>query len=300
MQKPEGVWVPIATAFDADENVDITGLQELVQYIVQAGVDGLILAGTTGEFYALDEQDRKVIYEAVLGQVKSRVPVYSGTGAVTTRKALKLIEQAESSGIDGLLVITPFYISPSQEDLLSYYSTVAKATSLPIIIYSNPGRTGGIYPAPSIVAELSEQRNIVGIKDSSGDLALTAEYIDIIDSSRFAVLMGQDKLFFQGLIQGCSGLVAATANIAPKLLVDLWNAYRSKDWETCLELQKKVTLIRKGFELLPFPVAAKVMIEMIGIKVGSPRGPLGSRPISSVERRKLESIVEEISPWITR
>jgi len=291
----EGVYVPLATAFKEDGGIDKAAMQKLTDHVLENGVHGVMPAGSTGEFFALTMKDRQVLLEVVLDKVNGRVPVFAGTGAVTTKETIELTRQAESIGADGVLVITPFYISPSQEELYQHYMKIAKSTSLPIILYSNPGRTGGLYPAPETVLRISKVENIVGLKDSSGNLALTAEYIKQTQDQDFCILMGQDKLFFAGLAHGCTALVAATANVAPKLLVQLYEAYISRDFQSCLDLQHKVTLVRKGFESMPFPVAAKAMIKMAGVDVGLPAAPMGlGRELSPEELRQLEGIVKEV------
>ena len=292
----KGVFVPLATAFNNSGAVDVSTMRKLTKFVVDNGVRGVMPAGSTGEFFGLNKKDRKILLEAVLSEAQGKIPVYAGTGAVTTREVIELTKQAEEIGADGVLILTPFYIMPSQEDLYEHYVRIANNTSLPVIVYSNPGRTGGVCPAPETVLKLSRIENIVGLKDSSGNLALTAEYIRQTEDGDFCVLMGQDKLFFAGLMHGCTALVAATANVAPKLVVELYDAYVNKSFERCLHLQKKVTLLRDGFECLPFPVAAKALIKMVGIDVGPPRAPLGlGRELSSEELKKLKKIIEEVS-----
>ena len=291
----KGVFVPLATAFDVKGHIDRSAMRKLTKFVLEAGVHGVMPAGSTGEFFALTKQDRKELLETVLDEVNGQVPVYAGTGAVTTRETVELTKQAEDIGAEGVLVITPFYISPSQDELYEHYRIIAKNTSIPIIIYSNPGRTGGLYPIPETVLKFSRIGNILGLKDSSGNLALTAEYVRITQNEDFVILMGQDKLFFAGLVHGCTALVAATANVAPKLVVELYEAFSKRDFDRCLIAQDKVSLIRKGFEALPFPVAAKAMIKMVGVDVGAPAAPLGTgRKITPSLLKELEAIVREV------
>jgi 4-hydroxy-tetrahydrodipicolinate synthase len=189
-------------------------------------------------------------------------------------------------------VITPFYISPSQEDLYEHYVQIARSTALPIIIYSNPARTGGVLPSPDTILRLAQVDNIIALKDSSGNLALTADYITQTRTQDFVLIMGQDKLFYAGLMHGCSGLIAATANVVPDLVAKLYEAHARKDFSRCLDLQERVTLIRQGFESASFPVAAKAMIKMVGIDVGVPKAPLGSgKTLSPVELEKLQELI---------
>ena len=274
MKKIEGVLIPLASAIDDKERINESQMRKLARYVCKYRPHAVVTSGSTGEFFGLDFDDHKKLLEIVLHEVNGRCSVFAGTGAVTTKKSIKLIEQAEKAGADGALVITPFYITPTQEDLYAHYSMIASATDLPIIVYSNPARTGSVCPNPDTIVKLSKINNIVALKDSSGNLALTAEYISKTKDSDFSILMGQDKLFYAGLMQGCKGVVAATANVAPKLLMELYEAFINGDYDRCKSLQEKVTILRNGFESLPFPVAAKAMIREVGVDVGLPFAPL--------------------------
>jgi 4-hydroxy-tetrahydrodipicolinate synthase len=290
----KGVFVPLATAFNRDGRVNSAAMEKLTQFVVGHGVHGVITAGSTGEFFGLEMRDRELLLETVLEVVNKKIPVYAGTGAITTHEAIKLTRQAETLGADGVLVITPFYISPSQEDLAEHYIQIAKSTRLPVIIYSNPARTGGVMPSPDTLSKLARVDNIIALKDSSGNLALTAEYITRTREEDFMLIMGQDKLFFSGLMHGCRGLIAATANVVPDLVVKLYEAYVQKDINQCLALQERVALIRQGFETAPFPVAAKEMIKMVGIDVGTPKAPIGSgKTLPSDDLDKLRKLIGE-------
>jgi 4-hydroxy-tetrahydrodipicolinate synthase len=288
----KGVFVPLATAFNRDGRVNSAAMEKLTRFVIGHGVHGVITAGSTGEFFGLEMQDRELLLETVLAVANKKIPVYAGTGAITTHEAIKLTRQAETLGADGVLVITPFYISPSQADLAEHYIRIAKSTRLPVIIYSNPARTGGVMPSPDTLSKLARVENIIALKDSSGNLALTAEYIMRTRQEDFRLIMGQDKLFFSGLMHGCRGLIAATANVVPDLVVKLYEAYIQKDFNRCLALQERVALIRQGFESAPFPVAAKEMIKMVGIDVGTPKAPLGSaKTLPSDDLDKLQTLI---------
>lgn len=294
-----GVFVPLATAFDRDGRVNSVAMDKLTRFVIDHGVHGVITAGSTGEFFGLDIQDRELLLNTVLEVVNKKIPVYAGTGAITTHEAVKLTRQAETLGADGVLVITPYYISPSQEDLAEHYIQIAKSTRLPVIIYSNPARTGGVIPSPETVSKLARVDNIIALKDSSGNLALTAEYITRTREEDFMLIMGQDKLFFSGLMHGCRGLIAATANVVPDLVVKLYEAYVQKNIKQCLALQERVALIRRGFESAPFPVAAKEMIKMVGIDVGTPKAPLGSgKTLHSDDLDTLQELIRKATQTV--
>lgn len=269
-----GIIPALVTPFDRQGEVSEDGLRELVDYLIEGGVHGLFPVGSQGEFYALEREEKKKIMEIVLDQVKGKVPVYAGTGAITTKETITLTKMAEDIGVDALSIITPFFISPTQNELYEHYLAVAKSTNLPILLYNNPGRTG-VNLSADLVVRLSEVDNIVGIKDSSGDMTLTAEYIRRT-SNDFSVLAGRDTLIYGTLLYGGKGAIAATANVAPKLVVEIYEAYVRGDIEQAKKAQAELAPLRLAFNLGSFPVVIKDALELIGIKVGTTRTPVKS------------------------
>jgi len=287
---PKGIIPAMVTPFDEKGRVNETTLRELVDYLIEGGVHGLFPVGSQGEFYALEKEEKKKIMEIVLDQAKGKVPVYAGTGAITTKEAVTLTKMAEDIGVDAASIITPFFISPTQDELYEHYLAIAKSTNLPILLYNNPGRTG-VNLSVDLVSRLSKIYNIVGIKDSSGDLTLTSEYIRKTDDD-FSVLAGRDTLIYGTLLYGGKGSIAATANVAPKLVVEIYEVYIKGDIEKAKEAQVNLAPLRLAFSLGSFPVVIKDALRLIGIDVGLARGPVKS--LGKVKQGKLRNVLQQM------
>ena len=269
-----GIIPAMVTPFDKQGKVSEGGLRKLVDYLIKGGVHGLFPVGSQGEFYALEKEEKKEIMEIVLDQVKGKVSVYAGTGAITTKETITLTKMAQDIGVDAASIITPFFISPTQNELYEHYLAVAKSTSLPLLLYNNPGRTG-VSLSTDLVVRLSKVDNIIGIKDSSGDMTSTAEYIRRTGND-FSVLAGRDTLIYGTLLYGGKGAIAATANVAPKLVVEIYEAYVRGDIEQAKKAQAELAPLRLAFSLGSFPVVIKDALELIGIEVGTTRPPIKS------------------------
>jgi len=288
--RPIGIIPAMVTSFDKQGKVSEGGLRGLVDYLIEGGVHGLFPVGSQGEFYALEREEKKKIIETVLEQAKGKVPIYAGTGAITTREVITLTKMAEDIGVDAVSIITPFYISPTQDELYEHYLAIAKSTSLPILLYSNPGRTG-VNLSADLVVRLSKVDNIVGIKDSSGDMTLTAEYIRRT-SNGFSVLAGRDTLIYGTLSYGGKGAIAATANVAPKLVVEIYEAYVKGDIERAKKAQANLAPLRLAFSLGSFPVVIKDALELIGIRVGTTMAPVKS--LNKDKQEMLRNVLQEM------
>src|SRR3954451_19155594 len=212
-----GIIPPVATPMRDDEELDLPRLRWFLDRLIAAGVNGVFVLGTNSEFYALDEREKQEVVAAAVTHVNKRVPVYAGTGAETTREAVRLTKMAEREGADGGSVITPYFGSPTQQEIYDHYRRIAEHTSLPVVLYNNPGTCGGVKIDVDTVARLAQIPNILAVKDSSGDLQNTCEYLRVVPE-RFAVLMGRDTLIFPALVCGAHGAVPATGNIAPDFL----------------------------------------------------------------------------------
>lgn len=291
---PKGIIAAIATPFDDKDQVSETVLRELINYLIDGGVHGLFAIGSQGEFYALTREEKRRITEIIVEEVNGRVPVYIGTGSITTKETVLLTQMTEKAGADAVSVITPCFISPSEDELFEHYATIARSTKLPVLLYNNPGRTG-INMSVNLVTKLAKIDNIVGIKDSSGDLTLTAEYIRNADSD-FSVLAGRDTLIYATLLYGGKGAIAVTANVVPKLVVRIYDAFVKGDLEQAKKAQfqlapLRMTLGSGSFPALgSFPVVIKEALKIIGIDVGSARKPIKS--LSEAQREKLKSIID--------
>jgi 4-hydroxy-tetrahydrodipicolinate synthase len=287
----EGVVVAMVTPFNDDESLDEEGLRAVVRFLVERRVHGLFPAGSQGEFYALTTDERRRVLEVTLEAVEGRVFVMAHVGAVTTREAIVLARHAEAAGADVLSAITPFFVSPSQDELYRYYVALAAATDLPVMAYNNPGRTG-VNLQPATVARVARDApNFVGIKDSGGDLTQFAEYIRLCPPG-FKAFMGRDSLIFAGLAHGAAGAVAATANVVPELVVSIYDAASARDFVQGRELQRLLAPLRQAFGLGSFPVVVKEAMQVIGLPAGPARGPVG--PLSDEARVRLRDVLEQV------
>jgi 4-hydroxy-tetrahydrodipicolinate synthase len=283
----EGIIPAMVTPFDKGGKINERGLGRLVAYLIEGGVHGLFPIGSQGEFYALSAQEKKKIIQIVMEEVGGRVPVYAGTGANTTQETVTLTRMAEDLGVDAVSILTPFFISPTQEELYQHYVAVARSTKLPVILYNNPGRTG-VNLSADLVTRLSHVNNIVGIKDSSGDMTLTMEYIRGSEKD-FSVLAGRDTLIYATLLYGGKGAISATANVVPRIAVAIYECYLQGDFEGARRAQFKLAPLRLAFGLGSFPVVVKDALELIGIKVGTTRQPIKS--LTGEKREQLKKIL---------
>lgn len=279
----------MVTPCDRNEELDEQALRRIAGFLVEGGVHGLLVHGSQGEFYAFSKDEKRRAWEIVVDEVDGRVPVYAGTGAITTREVMELNRIAEEVGADMVSVLTPFFISPDEEELYVHFVTIADATRLPVVLYNNPGRTG-LNMSAALVARLADHPNIVGIKDSSGDLTLTCEMIRQTGDD-FKVLMGRDSLICAGLHHGAAGAIAATGNVVPALVVEIYEAFRAGDFPRSLAAQEKLAILRQAFSLGSFPVVIKDAMNMIGLPAGPPRRPI--RPLEGRARVALRKALVE-------
>jgi 4-hydroxy-tetrahydrodipicolinate synthase len=288
--KIEGIIPAMVTPLDDNEEVDEIGLRRLVNYLIESGVHGLFPMGSQGEFYAFSPVEKARVWKIVVEETRGRVPVYAGTGAITTRQVIELNRLAQQAGVDAASITTPYFIHPTEDELYHHYMQIAEATRLPILLYSNPARTG-IAISPGLTARLSQHPGIVGIKDSGGDLTLTIEMIRRTDS-KFAVLMGRDSLIYAALHHGVRGAIAATASVMPRLVVEIYEAFRGGDLPRALAAQERLHPLRVAFGLGSFPVVVKDALNLIGIPVGPPRRPI--RPLTGEARDRLRAVLKEM------
>ncbi len=288
MLVPKGIIPAMVTPFHKDESLNEDALRQLTRFLLAGGVHGLFAVGGQGEFWALDMDEKRRVIEIVVQEANGKVPVYAGTGATTTREAVRTTQMAAAAGADFVSVITPFFIHPSANELYDHYVAVAKSSKVPVILYNNPPKTG-VNLGADLVARLAQVENIAGVKDSSGDLTLTGEYIRRCGPD-FVVLAGRDTMIFATLVSGGKGSIAATANVAPRLTVEIYEAVVAGDLPRALAAQNRLAPLRLAFEMGTFPVVIKEALEIMGIHAGPARGPVGE--ISKENRAMLREIVK--------
>lgn len=289
---PKGVIPAVVTPFNKDETLNEMALRKHLNYLIENGVHGVFVIGSQGEFYALTKEEKIRIMEVTVEEVNGRVPVYAGTGAITTREVIELNEAAEKIGVDAVSIISPYYISPTQEEMYEHFVKIARKTKLPILLYNNPARTGGVKFSAQLVEKLAQIENIVGMKDSSGDLTLTTEYIQKTRGRNFYVLAGRDTLILATLLYGGSGSIAATANVAPRLVASIYDYFVKGEIEKAKQAQESLTPLRLAFDLGTFPVVIKEALKLIGIDAGPARSPVGS--MSEEKRKELRNVLQQM------
>lgn len=283
-----GIIPPIVTPLTSDYKINEKVLRKMINHLIENGVHGIFPAGTTGEFYALTNEEYKELLEITVDETKGRVPVYGGVNHITTRGAIKLAEIAQEAGVDALSILTPMFISPSQKELYLHYKNIAENIDLPIILYNNAPKTG-VTIAPEMVQNLADIKNIVAIKDSTGDMTNTEECLRLTKDREFSVLMGRDTLIYAGLAYGATGAIASCANVAPKIAVDIYDKYIAGDLEAALEAQYRLAPLRMITNLGTFPAVIKEGLKLQGFDVGPCYEPI--KPLLTENREILKNIL---------
>ncbi|MBC8532014.1 dihydrodipicolinate synthase family protein [Gehongia tenuis] len=290
--QPKGIIPPIITPFTEDDAIHEPVLRRLVNHFIDEGVHGLFPMGTTGEFYAVTDDEYKRVLEITVEETCGRVPVYAGANHITTRGAVRLAHIAESAGVNAISVLTPMFIGQTQEELYHYFKTIAESTPLPIILYNNKPKTN-VTIAPETAARLGEIPNIVGVKDSTGDFTNTEEYLRLTRGNpNFSVLLGRDTLIHAGLCYGAAGAIASCANVAPRLTADIYDKYVAGDIKGSLEAQFKLAPLRIACNMGTFPAVIKEGLMMQGFPVGKCLDPIAE--LTDGEKAKLRMILQEM------
>ncbi len=283
-----GSIVAIVTPFRNDA-IDEEKLRELVEFQIASGTDGIVPCGTTGEASTLDYAEHDRVIEIVVQQVKGRVPVIAGTGSNSTTEAIEMTAHAKKIGADGALLVTPYYNKPSQEGLYRHYKAIADAVALPQVLYNVPGRTG-VNLLPETVARLAEISNIVAIKEATGSLQQASEVLALC-GDKLDLLSGDDFITFPMMACGAKGVISVVANIMPKEVAALVDAFRAGKLEEARKLHLKLLKISNAMFIETNPVPVKTAVALMGKASDEVRLPLA--PMSDVNRAKLTAIMKE-------
>lgn len=262
-----GVIPPIITPTTSDDKVNEVCLGEIVDHVIAGGVHGILSLGSNGEFYGLEKEEQQKAASITIEKAAGRVPVYLGIADITTRECVKWANGAEGMGASAVSALHPMFIGPNDEEMYQHFKAIAEATNLPVVLYNNPDRMRCGLSA-SLVERLSEIPNIVGVKESSGDMTLTAELIRRTRDRDFKVIAGRDILILSTLVYGGAGTVASSANIVPELVVDIYNKFKAGDMKGALEAQYKLAPMRMAYNLASFPVVTKDYMRLLGFDVG--------------------------------
>jgi 4-hydroxy-tetrahydrodipicolinate synthase len=287
----KGIIPPAATPITGDERFDEKTMRDHIDFMIAGGISGILAFGSNGEFYMLEEAEMETILKVIVDQVKGRIPVYMGIGAIRTSKCARLARMGRDLGAQGVSVLQPMFLKPTEDELFTHFKTIADAVSgFPVLLYNNPGRAG--YPiSQGVVENLAHSvANIAGMKDSSGDLTETMEYIRRNRDVNFKVLIGKDTLVYPGLEIGAAGAICTTANYAPRLVCSIYEQFIAGNKTEALALQYKLNPIRLMMDKSSFPVATKDYANLTGHSLGNPYPPNLPSPPGQMEnlRRELE------------
>jgi 4-hydroxy-tetrahydrodipicolinate synthase len=289
--KPKGIIAALITPTDARGKLKERASRDIIKYVIDGGVHGLFAVGTAGEFYAIDKKTKMRITEIAVEEAAGKLPIYMGATSNTTSESVDLAEGAESIGADAVTVLTPSFVKCRDDELYDHFKAIANSISLPVIVYSLPGTTG-VGISPKLLSELCRIDNIVGIKDSSGDLSMTEQYIRQA-SDNFSVLSGRDTLILATLMYGGAGGVAATANVVPKLVASIYNHYMDGNIEKAREAQFKLAPLRHAFGLGSTSAAMlKAAVNLKGMDVGETVAPV--KLLGEREQEQLREILKEL------
>jgi len=285
---PGGIVPAVITPFREDERIDYTVWLDHLEFLLASGVHGLFVLGGQGEFFSLTEEERIVAARFCAQTVAKRAPLYVNVGAITTQQTVRLAQKAEEDGVDYLVVVTPYYLRPSADELVEHYSAVCASVRIPLFAYNIPERTG-VELTPDILRRVAQAHsNFVGLKDSGGKVELIPEW----RRAGLQVFMGRDHMILDGLRMGAAGAVTACANVIPRAFVDLYNAYQAGDLEEAGRLQRLVEPLRQAFTLGTFPAVVKEAMIMAGMNAGRCRRPVG--PLSAEARSKLSAVLGKL------
>ena len=270
----KGVVVPMITPIDKDELIDEAAIRSQVDYVIDGGVSGILLFGSNGEFYVVEEDEMERGLKIVVDQAAGRVPVYFGIGAISTKKCVRLAKMAVANGAASVSVLQPMFLKPTETELFTHFKAIADAIpETPVLLYNNPGRAGYTLSANLVERLAHEVPNIVGMKDTSGDITQTSEFIRRNRDVDFKVFGGKDTLLYASMCHGAVGGVCTAANFMPELITDVYNKYVAGDLQGSLEAQFKLNPVRLSMDGASFPVAAKDMANLRGRNIGVPYTP---------------------------
>ncbi len=271
----KGIVAAMATPMFEDGTINEAEIKNQVERHIAAGVDGIFTLGTNGEFYIMSIEERKRVIELVVKAAAGRVPIYAGTGCVSTKDTIELSLAAQEAGASVLSIVTPYFAALSQNELYEHYKAIAEAVNIPIVLYNIPARAG-VSIEPSTLARLAKDcPNIKGIKDSSGNFDNILRYIEATDRETFSVLSGNDSLILWTLMAGGKGGITAVANILPEIMVSIYQNYIKGDVAAARKAQDSIRPMRDCFKYGNPNSIVKAAANIIGQPLGPCRKPFG-------------------------
>ena len=282
----KGSFVAMITPFTESGKVDEKGINELVEFHIKNGTDGIVPCGTTGESPTLSHEEHKRVVEITIKAVSGRIPVIAGTGSNSTREALDLTSHAKEAGADGALIVVPYYNKPTQKGLYLHYKEIADNVNIPIIVYNVPSRTG-VNLLPETLAKLAELKNIVAVKEASGNLEQMAQIVELC-GDKITLLSGDDKLILPVLSIGGKGVISVVANIIPADVANMVREFEKGNYQTAQNIFiSKVYPLSSAMFYETNPIPVKTSVQLMGLPAGNLRLPL--TPMSDDNLAKLKS-----------
>jgi len=281
------VLTAMVTPFDQNGEVDFNAVRRLVDYLIENGTDGLVVAGTTGESPTLTTDEKIALFKAVVVAARGRVPVIAGTGSNNTRASISLTKQAEETGVDGIMLVAPYYNKPSQEGMYQHFKAIAESTSLPVMLYNIPGRSVVNLSAETIV-RLSQIENIVAVKEASGNLDDMAAIISQAPSD-FTLYSGDDSLTLPVLAIGGAGVVSVASHVIGNEMQEMINHFKNGRVQEAAHSHRQLLPLMKALFTAPNPAPVKAALNMSGVQVGGLRLPL--LPLSHDEEMALQVVL---------
>src|ERR1700690_1928250 len=277
----KGSLVPIVTPFK-NGKLDEKVYADLIEWHISQGTHGIVPCGTTGEASTLDFDEHYRVIEVAVEAVNKRIPIIAGTGANATDEAVFITKKAKELGVDGALIVTPYYNKPTQEGLYLHFKAIAESVDIPIILYNVPGRTA-VNMLPTTVARLLEFSNIIGLKEATGDMRQASDLIRLC-GDRLALYSGDDFTTFTMLSLGGKGVISVTANIVPKDVAEMWNSWDKGDIEKARELHYKLEPLNAAMFIETNPIPVKTALAMMGKMDENFRLPLCSMSAAAKEK----------------
>lgn len=283
----QGSFVALVTPFDDELRVDFGKLEELIEFHLSEGTHGLVPCGTTGETPALSKRERQEVIEFTVARSQGKVPVIAGTGSYNTAEAVEMSKWAQDAGVDGLLVVTPYYNKPTPEGLYRHYEAIDREVQIPIVLYNVPGRTG-LNLTPEVVERLAQLENVRAIKEASGNLS---QVLEIASRTDLVILSGDDNLTVPILSVGGRGVISVSANIVPRDMAELVDRYLRGEVEEAGRMARRLCLLCKALFYETNPIPVKAALKLMGKLNGRVRPPLAE--LGEANELRLRRAMEE-------
>lgn len=283
------VLTAMVTPFDQNGEVDFNATENLINHLIANGTDGLVVSGTTGESPTLTEDEKVELFKFAVKVVNGRIPVIAGTGSYNTKASIELTKKAEEIGVDGVMLVTPYYNKPNQEGMYQHFKAIAESTKLPIILYNIPGRSV-VNLSVETVVRLAEIPNIVAIKEASGDLDAMAQIIEKTPD-HFSLYSGDDGLTIPSLAVGGTGVISVASHVIGNEMQSMIQNFLNGNIQQAAKEHRRLLPIMKGMFIAPNPAPVKAALNLTGVPVGGVRLPMV--PLNEEQTETLKLILKD-------